>query len=392
MKILTMNKIYRSFIPAALSLCIMSGLTTSCIEEYNAVLPSSESDILVVEGSILSDTTSTFYLSLTMPINSPSYKVKNISDATIQLRGTDGTTVDGKLIYEGKYDIETPKLNANTLYKVVINYDGDTYETEEMKPFPSTDIQTVEFNQKTPEDAVDILVTTAIPTNPSETQYYRWTYNETYEVRPEYISYWTWADDSAKVKYNINLYPRRGWISSKGSDILASSSAYYGNNQIVQYKLYDIANNNRRLSVKYSTEVVQRSICKAEYEYEKERKKISTDMGGLFTPQPSSLPTNIHCSNSSKKVLGYVGCSLNVKRYRIFITTDQVNYVDEVKCIDKYTEGENQHYMEHINHVNGYKIWLYENNGGIESFHWTTPDCVDVRVMGATTNKPDYWE
>lgn len=49
-------------------------------------------------------------------------------------------------------------------------------------------------------------------------------------------------------------------------------------------------------------------------------------MGGLFIPQPSELPTNIICNNSDKNVVGYVGVSMNVAKYRIFISADDICY------------------------------------------------------------------
>lgn len=42
-------------------------------------------------------------------------------------------------------------------------------------------------------------------------------------------------------------------------------------------------------------------------------------MGGLFTPLPSALPTNIHCLTSRKHVIGYIGCSFNTSDYRFFL-------------------------------------------------------------------------
>ena len=49
-------------------------------------------------------------------------------------------------------------------------------------------------------------------------------------------------------------------------------------------------------------------------------------MGGLFVPQPSELPSNIRCESSNKQAIGYVGVSLNVAEYRIFISTDDIQY------------------------------------------------------------------
>ena len=60
----------------------------------------------------------------------------------------------------------------------------------------------------------------------------------------------------------------------------------------------------------------RRKISRGEYEYYQEKIKLNEEMGGLFIPQPSELPTNITCNNSDKNVVGYVGVSMNVAKYR----------------------------------------------------------------------------
>ena len=385
-----MNKIYSRIITASLSLCILTSLMTSCIEEYNAALPTSESNLLVVEGTILSDSTSTFYLSLSMPVNSTD-PVTNINNATIQLKGDDGTLINGQLTGNGTYAIDTPKLNANSNYSVVITYDGDTYESDAQKPFPSVAVQNVEANQPTETSDVNILVTTAVPDNPSEIQYYRWTYKETWEVHPEIYSVYIW-DSSQQVAVNNNdAYARRGWKFASSGDIIASSSAYYGNNQIVQYKLYDIPRSDRRLYVLYSTEVTQRSLTKAEYEYETERKKISNEMGGLFTPQPSALPTNIHCTTGSKRALGYIGCSLNVASYRLFASPETLKVQHKYTCEEISSDDEEYPGEQQMADM-GYLLASYLELPGVGvEYDWASPTCIDITKLGCVTEKPSYW-
>ena len=38
----------------------------------------------------------------------------------------------------------------------------------------------------------------------------------------------------------------------------------------------------------------QRALSKGEFEYYENKVKLSEEMGGLFTPQPSELPTKYH--------------------------------------------------------------------------------------------------
>lgn len=383
-----MNFIRSSFLILLFSSCFL--LLSSCVEEYNAELPTSESQLLVVEGAILSDTVSTFYLSLTMPVNSAE-KVHNVDDATIQLTGTDGTQVEGTHIGSGSYQIATPKLDSNAKYSIIIKYDGDTYESDAQTPFRTLAINNVEANQPTEESDVNFLITTAVPSNTSETQYFRWTYKETWEVNPEIMSTFYWDPDSQVVRENLDLYPRRGWKYANSGDIIASSSAYYSNNQIVQYKLYGIERSDRRLYVLYSTDVCQRSLTKAEYEYETERKKISTEMGGLFTPQPSALPTNIHCTTSNKRALGYVGCSLNVEHFRIFASPSSFNINHIYKC-EEISSKDEKYPGDQAMYKNGYLVSDYIEILGVGTeIDWSTASCIDISTIGCDLNKPSYW-
>ena len=398
-------------ISARCTLCIVAAICLmgmgSCIEEFNAELPTSDVNLLVVEGTILSDSVSTFYLTKTLPLSgsattddsgttidysSASYSsAYSINNATIKLVGTDGIAVDGKRTEDGTYTIDTPVLSANAQYSLQITYNGDTYETDPQTPFPSVPVESVVADQPSPTSVLNVLVTTEAPADPKEIQYYRWTYIETWEVRPEVYSYCQWDSEEGKPVDLETPYPQRGWKSAQSQDIIASSSAYYGNNKIDSYKLYSIDRADRRLYVLYSTEVCQRSLSKAEYEYENERAKIATEMGGLFTPQPSSLPTNIHCTTSSKRAVGYVGCSLNTCRYRLFVNPDNYKIDRQSTCstissMDEGFEGEDKMVTQ------GFVLCAYDDTPGMPmSTSWTRPACVDVRLLGCFTDMPAYW-
>ena len=103
------------------------------------------------------------------------------------------------------------------------------------------------------------------------------------------------------------------------STILVGNSRNYEGQHIRKLKLYDVDRADERVYYKYSGLIHQRTISKAEYEYDLARRQASSEMGGLFTPLPSALPSNIHCLTSKKHVIGFVGCSLNTSEYRFFL-------------------------------------------------------------------------
>ena len=194
--------------------------------------------------------------------------------------------------------------------------------------------------------------------------------------------------------YQAHLFPEVGWKDASGTTIMVGSSTNYDGQQIRRLKIYDLDRTNERVWYMYSGLVSQRAITKAEYEYELARRQASSEMGGLFTPQPSALPTNIHCLTSSNHVIGYVGCSLNVSEHRFFIDAEDfsieipqredsrlwINNCDEKICAKMVDKG----------------MFLCEWDDQRISFGtlktaWAYERQLDVRYKGAYIERPDFW-
>ncbi|MBO5015927.1 MAG: DUF4249 family protein, partial [Bacteroidaceae bacterium] len=52
-----------------LSLCCLTVMICSCVEEFNAQLPEGDSNLLVVDGNIISDSTCVFTLTRSFSLN-----------------------------------------------------------------------------------------------------------------------------------------------------------------------------------------------------------------------------------------------------------------------------------------------------------------------------------
>ena len=68
------------------SVCILSG----CIDDYEAEIPSDDSDLLVVEGAICSGQLNKFILTRTQPVNSSSIPLM-VTGARVSVHGSDGS-------------------------------------------------------------------------------------------------------------------------------------------------------------------------------------------------------------------------------------------------------------------------------------------------------------
>lgn len=371
-------------------MCLTVLALQSCIEEYVAELPAEDTNLLVVEGTIISGERCTFYLSRTIPTNANNSGIHR-TNAKLTITGSDGFRLDVPQITTSSYSVNVPKLNDNVEYSLEIESDGDTYRSDPQKPFRCTPIEAVEYDQPESYGSINVLLTTAVPENPKEVQYYRWYYNEVWELRAKYKSKVKWDPAEKTGVPAENDYLSVGWRYSTSREIIASSSAYYSNNQISKYALYRIPSYDHRLEAMYSTEIVQRSISKEEYEYENERRRISQDMGGLFTPQPSVLPSNVHCTTSSRRIIGYVGCSAGLQRKRIFIDPSNLETTVDKSCKAYYSYedgfmGDEEMYKQ------GLLLFMWSTNpDGIVDSGWTTIGCLDVTHRGGTPDKPSFW-
>ena len=320
---------------------MMGVLMTGCIEEYEADIAAEDSNLLVVEGTICSARLNKFYLSRTQPLNS--YEPPTmVMGAKVCVRGSDGSEYMMQEA-DGYYSCNINALDPEVEYYLHIETDGEVYESEPQKPLRTEKVAEIRGVQNTPESNIDVLITPDDPFTNNQANYYSWTYDETWEVHPECKTVWFYDIDRRAPVKKENQFPERGWRDATGTTIMVGASTHYGDQHIKELKLYEIDRNDARIFYRYSGLIHQRAISKAEYEYELARRQAGSEMGGLFTPLPSALPSNIRCLTSRKHVIGFVGCSLNTSEYRFFLNADDFSARRSTKAdnriwIDEPTE------------------------------------------------------
>jgi len=378
-------------------LCLMVGICTlsGCIEEYEADITSEDSDLLVVEGTICSSQLNKFILSRSQPINS-SNMPQMIMGARVSVRGNDGSEIMTEES-DGCYCCRVDALNPNVEYYLHIETDGEVYESEPQKPLRTEEIADVSVLQDTPESNLDVLVTPDVPFDPDKANYYSWTYDETWEVHPDYTTVIYFDTTIMASVYDPYQFPTRGWKDAKGSEIMIGTSLNYEGQHIRRLKLYDIDRSDERMYYKYSCLIHQRAISKAEYEYDLARRQAGSEMGGLFTPLPSALPTNIHCLTSQKHVIGFVGCSLNTSERRFFLkpmdySINRPYPKDARKWLDDCDEGIcYQMVTKEGMYLCEWKDERYKPGGTLQTA-WAYNYQLDVRLRGAYAEEPDFWK
>ena len=372
----------------ALSLFILSG----CIEEFEADIPEEDSNLLVVEGTICSGKMNTFILSRTQPVNS-SYTPRMVVGAKVSVRGSDGSEYRAEGT-GGNYVCWIESLNPDAEYSLHIETDGEVYESEPQKPLRTESIAEVHGVQDTPDSDIDILITPDAPFESGHANYYSWTYDETWEVQSDYTTSVFYDIELMDAVIKPNQFPWRGWKDAASSAIMVGGSANYEGQHIQNLKLYDIGHHlDERMYHRYTSLVHQRAITKAEYEYELARRQAGLEMGGLFTPQPSALPTNIHCLTANRHVIGFVGCSMNTSEYRFFL--DASDYAIRLPVHDDtrewLTNPESWLCRQMVESGMLLCEWKISGTTGSLETAWATEQQLDVRYKGAYIEKPDFW-
>lgn len=372
-------------------LLILTSLT-ACIEEFNAELPDSETRLLVVEGSIVGNQTCPFYLSHTFSLSDSTKYISDnyISNANICVKGSDGTTFAGKFVEPGCYEVAVGDLKLDVSYSLEIDVDGEHYSSAARQPLITPAIDSLSYAQPREDLQVDIMVTLTKDSriDNSQTQYYSWSYDEWWEIITPFHTVWQYKPVTNEIVYS-DPKTHRGFHHEPGTSRVIGSNVDYKEGHISGFRLYSRNNCGNQFEYLYYTRVTQKSISVEEYEYEKLKNLQSEEMGGLFTPQPSELPTNITCTtNSSLKAIGFVGVCANVSKSHIYIFGSQVGY--RSPYVFKTWK------LEDLGYDNYYDAWRFDYrvlDSNPLGTTWCKRFAVDCTASPwyCTLTVPDFW-
>ncbi len=365
-------------------------LCSSCIDEFEADLPASDLQYLVVEGNICGQSDCEFYLSRSLPLNPSTEEIlgRKITDARLTVCGSDNSRVSARQTEAGLYMVTLGTLNSNQEYWIEIEWEGRTYQSAPTQPLKTPEITDLHFEQPRDDNMVDILITPSLK-GTNELVYLLWDYQETWEIVTPYLSEWDYNPESDKIE-NAKVLVNRGWCTELNHPSVIGNNSDYANNEIHNLRLISLDNMNNRFNRKYCITVRQRAISREQFEYEQLAQRQSDDMGGLFTPQPSELPSNIRCTDGKYKTIGYIGVSLNAVQQRLFIKSSDVGYrLSRFPKVLTDEEVQQNGPDAIILYNRGFRLLDYDPMAGI--IQWIERWGVDATAWGASLEKPDFW-
>lgn len=361
----------------------------ACKEKFEADLKLPNAGFLVVEGyiNIGEKAVTKVSLSRTTPIQENTQRVVE-ADASVNIESSDGELFPLHQTIPGEYVSDSITLTPERSYRLAIDVNNKNYYSDFAPAVITPEIDSVTWSALS--DGVQISVYTH--DNSNQLRHYAWNYDEVWETKSPRISFYDyvhpdWVNRTAEeIKLMQTCWK---YQSFRGFNMMSTEGQAV--NAVVDRPITKILNFNERLSVRYSINVTQHVVSKAEYQYIDLILRNSEKLGSLYDPLPGELTGNLYCETTTEPVIGFIG-AYSTSSKRIFIEHSDLAVWDySVYCEDSlamFSSADLKSLMKYYRAV---------------SFHYTEPlirdgvtvvpdYCVDCRIGGGTALKPEFWQ
>jgi hypothetical protein len=357
-------------------------ILVGCKDPYDIPLKNTDKSLLVVDGILVTGSDSTIItLSKTVNVNDTA-KIKPVLNANLVVEEQNGGTWALHEMSGGRYGSDPLGLVPGKSYRLRIKTsDNKEYLSDYVVPKITPPIDSISWKKENGD--MIIHVNTHDPAN--ATKYYRWDYDETWEILSYYYSNYQWVSGTTIVANPGYHY--QCWKYNHSTTINIGTSALLSSDVISELPLFQIPAGSEKIGVRYSVIVRQQSLTKEAYEYLKLMKKSTESLGSIFDPLPSELKGNIYSvSNPGEGVIGYLTAS-GISQKRIFITKADADWKFVQDCNEVKRVANNPDSIRF--YIPIYLPWSDEMRGAF--YLVSTPSCVDCTFRGGALGKPSYW-
>ena len=367
-------------------------LCWSCKEPFEPEVSSVDHSILVVEGHVeVGGGETMISVARTRPVYD-SVSTMPIQWAVVSLEGEDGSSWSLHLQESGQYLLFEP-LPENQNYRLRIQTDGQTYLSDWLTPIITPEISEISFEKK--EGDVSIYVSTQ---GNERAQYFMWEYEETWIYQSPYRSSYKYDVEQRDV---VPLGPDdqltfRCWNTDRSRQINISSSERYQNDYIYQKELLKIGSLSEKLGERYSILVTQRAVEREAFVFWEAIRKNSNDIGGIFSPLPSSLSGNMHnIDDPQKPVIGYITAGKSAQK-RQYISRREVDpwriVIDDYHTCAVDTIIPRDYEAVFVQSIYVPLSPYCTESGGCIGYFASTRACADCSMRGGVLERPEFWE
>jgi len=371
----------------------------SCIYDFNPDLKG-QAGYLVVEGDILIGDYTNITVRRSQSLqDDEAAPIVSVSRAYVE--GSDGTVYGNG----GPWGIDTRNASPSQEYRLVLEIESRKYVSNWAPVMQTAAIDSVAWTISSDSETMTVDVSAS----GEGSRYYRWTVEQTWEYHAAFQAshYFVPAnsvlkdvvverDTVAMFENGENIY--WCWNSETVPDLMMASTVESSENRIIRHPLFEMDRYEQRCMYLYSMLLTQEGISEEAWRYYEAMRKNSTDVGGLFSPEPSEMRGNIYNADDlSELVLGYISVVAPQKQ-RVFI--DMTNFGrmprDAFDTEPVYVEKDNwrRRYRD------GWRVYALHTDQspgtGRETeadyeFDWLPARCVDCLRQGGVKTRPDYW-
>jgi hypothetical protein len=369
-------------------LVVMTGLMgEGCRKPYDLPIVIGAQSSLVVEGTVVAGAGYSTKIRLSQ-LGTVEQSNTPIPVSRAQVRVVSGNG-NSWLLPEKEFGVYEAYLDlpVNLTYQLTIQTtNGKLYESPLQAVVQTPEIDSVTWSY----DQVNLEIFAHTHDTKNSTRYYRWEYDETWESRAWYETYFDFQNGSIITRPTGDQI-FSCWKQDVSKGVIIGNSLSLSEDVISYQPVALIPRPSEKAYVRYSLLLRQIGLTKEAYNFWNLLKKNTELTGTLFDPQPSVLPTNVRCLNdTASKVIGFVSVA-TVSEKRMFVRNSQLPlwpYRNEnLGCtateLSKYSAE--QFLANHPDFLPAYYVTAGGNYGVAER------KCVDCRLQGGTNRKPDYW-
>lgn len=291
--------------------------------------------------------------------------------------------------------IDTRYADPSQKYRLRAEIDSKSYSSQWVEPSPAPILDSISYVH----NDEDVIVRISLHAEDGS-QYFRWSYREDWKYHADYIPQYYYKISSDEVIPQADHSMYWCWNTSESSEVDLCATTDLSEDRIIDKKFLVIPRTSRKLSERYTIEVTARTLDQEAYKYLENLKMTSNYTGSLFSPNPSDIRGNIYCDdNPDEYVLGHI-CAGIVKTSRIYIDKNEGLYKNAHTPEELFypVTGEEPGVED------GQPLWWFYKQGyvpvkfgmdtvnGFSGVLWGSKRCIDCRLEGGKTTKPEWWE
>jgi len=382
----------------SISLLLIILLGSSCIEEFQPVIPGAD-NLIVVEGNILEGTAGA-KVALSRSFDFGQNQPQRITGAEVVIRDDQGNSSTLTMTDPGIYESDTTELVGipGRSYQLYIKIGpGTELESEWELLRSSATLENVRTEWEQRED--DIGPTEGLQfyldanAENGAASHFRWEYEETWIFRVPFPATGVWNTQTNIPDLYPNAFrPQTCWKTQTSTEVFIGSTEGLVGERIADVPLRFISTRGNELRLRYSILVKQYSIGPDTHEFWRRLKNVTEDLGTLFDPVPTEIEGNISNLNRDIDVLGYFSAD-GYQEKRIFIDRADLPMVPIRSGFEECIFDTVDRFDVNTEIISG-NVFVEEVFGAFGSsigFGVTQAKCADCRLNGSI-ERPDFWD